>query len=187
MAASLRQRFLRVLCCGAPPRASSGGDPGHGGGTGAEEVLLMEGFLFKRTRSVFKTWNRRWFIIHNNQLLYKKRFKHDFTVLAEDLQRCSVQSCEDTGLRFCFRVVTPTRSCTFQADCEAGRRAWISAIQNLTEREEETVESEVNYHYHYTPGGEGISSRLCNTSLIRLNQQESDGYENDSESGSHPL
>ncbi|XP_062865170.1 piggyBac transposable element-derived protein 4-like [Trichomycterus rosablanca] len=39
MAASLRQRFLRVLCCGAPPRASS------------EEALLMEGFLFKRTRN----------------------------------------------------------------------------------------------------------------------------------------
>ncbi|XP_062865200.1 arf-GAP with coiled-coil, ANK repeat and PH domain-containing protein 2-like [Trichomycterus rosablanca] len=128
MAASLRQRLLRVLCCGAPPRASSGGDPGHGGGAEAEEALLMEGW---------------WFIIHNNQLLYKKRFKRDFTVLAEDLQRCSVQSCEDAGRRFCFRVVTPTRSCTFQADCEAGRRAWISAIQNLTEREEETVESEV--------------------------------------------
>ncbi|XP_062864444.1 serine/threonine-protein kinase pim-1-like [Trichomycterus rosablanca] len=51
MAASLRQRFLRVLCCGEPPRASSRGDPGHGGGTGAQEALLMEGFLFKRTRS----------------------------------------------------------------------------------------------------------------------------------------
>ncbi|XP_062846220.1 uncharacterized protein LOC134326310 [Trichomycterus rosablanca] len=77
-------------------------------------------------------------------------------VLAEDLQRCSVQSCEDAGRRFCFRVVTPTRSCTFQADCEAGRRAWISAIQNLTEREEGTVKSE----------------------------EESDGYEDDSKSDS---
>ncbi|XP_062864440.1 maternal embryonic leucine zipper kinase-like [Trichomycterus rosablanca] len=109
MAASLRQRFLHVLCCRVRPRVSSGGDPGHGGGTEAEESLLMEGFLFKRTRSVLKTWNRRWFIIQNDQLLYKKRFKRDFTVLAEDLQRCSVQSCEDAGRRFCFRVVTPTR------------------------------------------------------------------------------
>ncbi|XP_062864441.1 maternal embryonic leucine zipper kinase-like [Trichomycterus rosablanca] len=59
----------------------------------------------------------------------KDRMQRDFTVLVEDLQRCSVQSCEDAGRRFCFRVVTPT-------------------------------------------------------SLIRLNQQESDGYENDSESDS---
>lgn len=30
----------------------------------------FEGYLFKRTSKGFKTWNRRWFYLRNNQLLY---------------------------------------------------------------------------------------------------------------------
>ena len=33
----------------------------------------MEGYLFKRTSSPFKTWNRRWFAICSSQLIYRKR------------------------------------------------------------------------------------------------------------------
>lgn len=31
---------------------------------------LYEGYLFKRTSKGFKTWNRRWFYLHDKQLLY---------------------------------------------------------------------------------------------------------------------
>lgn len=31
----------------------------------------MEGYLFKRTSKGFKTWNRRWFYMADNQLMYK--------------------------------------------------------------------------------------------------------------------
>lgn len=31
----------------------------------------MEGYLFKRTSKGFKSWNRRWFYMANNQLMYK--------------------------------------------------------------------------------------------------------------------
>lgn len=30
----------------------------------------FEGYLFKRTSKGFKTWNRRWFMLRDNQLLY---------------------------------------------------------------------------------------------------------------------
>lgn len=30
----------------------------------------FEGYLFKRTSKGFKTWNRRWFFLRNNKLLY---------------------------------------------------------------------------------------------------------------------
>jgi len=33
----------------------------------------MEGYLFKRTSNAFKTWNRRWFALRDNQLVYRKR------------------------------------------------------------------------------------------------------------------
>lgn len=30
----------------------------------------FEGYLFKRTSKGFKTWNRRWFYLHDKKLLY---------------------------------------------------------------------------------------------------------------------
>lgn len=34
------------------------------------DLPLFEGYLFKRTSKGFKTWNRRWFYLRGNQLLY---------------------------------------------------------------------------------------------------------------------
>lgn len=35
--------------------------------------VRIEGYLFKRTSNAFKTWNRRWFCLQDNQLVYRKR------------------------------------------------------------------------------------------------------------------
>ncbi|KAJ8278800.1 hypothetical protein COCON_G00058660 [Conger conger] len=87
----------------------------------AENGIVMEGYLFKRASNAFKTWNRRWFSIQNNQLVYQKKFK--------DLRLCTVKHCEDIERRFCFEVVSPTKSCMLQADSEKLRQAWIKAVQ----------------------------------------------------------
>ena len=39
-------------------------------GSQQEEI---QGYLFKRTNNAFKTWNRRYFTLLNNQLVYRKR------------------------------------------------------------------------------------------------------------------
>lgn len=31
----------------------------------------MQGYLYKRTSNAFKTWNRRWFYLYDNQLVYR--------------------------------------------------------------------------------------------------------------------
>lgn len=36
-------------------------------------VPSLQGYLFKRTSNAFKTWNRRWFSLQDNQLVYRKR------------------------------------------------------------------------------------------------------------------
>uniref|UniRef100_H3C7Q6 Arf-GAP with coiled-coil, ANK repeat and PH domain-containing protein n=1 Tax=Tetraodon nigroviridis TaxID=99883 RepID=H3C7Q6_TETNG len=92
--------------------------------------IAMEGYLFKRASNAFKTWNRRWFSIQNNQLVYRKKFKDTPTVVVEDLRLCTVKHCEDIERRFCFEVVSPTKSCILQADSEKLRQAWIKAVQN---------------------------------------------------------
>ncbi|XP_035764117.1 arf-GAP with coiled-coil, ANK repeat and PH domain-containing protein 2-like [Neolamprologus brichardi] len=73
---------------------------------------------------------RRWFTIQNNQLVYQKKFKDNPTVVVEDLRLCTVKHCEDIERRFCFEVVSPTKSCMMQADSEKLRQAWIKAVQN---------------------------------------------------------
>uniref|UniRef100_A0A8C5MNF5 Arf-GAP with coiled-coil, ANK repeat and PH domain-containing protein n=1 Tax=Leptobrachium leishanense TaxID=445787 RepID=A0A8C5MNF5_9ANUR len=95
----------------------------------ATNGIVMEGYLFKRASNAFKTWNRRWFSIQNNQLVYQKKFKDNPTVVVEDLRLCTVKHCEDIERRFCFEVVSPTKSCMLQADSEKIRQAWIKAVQ----------------------------------------------------------
>ncbi|KAJ8369799.1 hypothetical protein SKAU_G00098270 [Synaphobranchus kaupii] len=95
----------------------------------APNGVVMEGYLFKRASNAFKTWNRRWFSIQNSQLVYQKKLKDSLTVVVEDLRLCSVKPCEDIERRFCFEVVSPTKSCMLQAESEKLRQAWIHAVQ----------------------------------------------------------
>ncbi|XP_045404745.1 arf-GAP with coiled-coil, ANK repeat and PH domain-containing protein 3 isoform X3 [Lemur catta] len=95
----------------------------------APSGVVMEGYLFKRASNAFKTWNRRWFSIQNSQLVYQKKLKDALTVVVDDLRLCSVKPCEDIERRFCFEVVSPTKSCMLQADSERLRQAWVQAVQ----------------------------------------------------------
>ncbi|XP_037002890.2 arf-GAP with coiled-coil, ANK repeat and PH domain-containing protein 3 isoform X1 [Artibeus jamaicensis] len=95
----------------------------------APSGVVMEGYLFKRASNAFKTWNRRWFSIQNSQLVYQKKLKDVLTVVVDDLRLCSVKPCEDIERRFCFEVVSPTKSCMLQADSEKLRQAWVRAVQ----------------------------------------------------------
>ncbi|XP_063228186.1 arf-GAP with coiled-coil, ANK repeat and PH domain-containing protein 2 isoform X2 [Bacillus rossius redtenbacheri] len=91
----------------------------------------MEGYLFKRTSNAFKTWNRRWFTLQNNQLVYRKRTGEDsVTVMEEDLRLCTVKPVVEGERRFCFEVLSPTKSHMLQADSEEMYGLWFSAMQH---------------------------------------------------------
>ncbi|XP_078267024.1 arf-GAP with coiled-coil, ANK repeat and PH domain-containing protein 2-like isoform X2 [Rhinoraja longicauda] len=114
----------------------SSDDPKMEFNTDAANGIVMEGYLYKRASNAFKTWNRkktphirRWFSIQNNQLVYQKKFRDNLTVVVDDLRLCTVKPCEDIERRFCFEVVSPTKSCMLQADSEKIRQVWIKAVQ----------------------------------------------------------
>ncbi|XP_069655853.1 arf-GAP with coiled-coil, ANK repeat and PH domain-containing protein 1 isoform X2 [Haliaeetus albicilla] len=90
----------------------------------------MEGYLYKRASNAFRTWSRRWFTIQSNQLVYLKRARDPPTVVVEDLRLCTVKPCPDLERRFCFEVVSPSKSCVLQADSAGQQRAWLSAVQS---------------------------------------------------------
>uniref|UniRef100_A0A8B9J6F0 Arf-GAP with coiled-coil, ANK repeat and PH domain-containing protein n=1 Tax=Astyanax mexicanus TaxID=7994 RepID=A0A8B9J6F0_ASTMX len=126
----------------------------------APSGIVMEGYLYKRASNAFKTWSRRWFSIQKNQLVYQKKFKEQPTVVVEDLRLCTVKPCNEQERRFCFEVVSPSKSCLLQADSERQQQAWMSAVQNsiasaFQERREDTQSpvSDTN-----TPCG---STELC--------------------------
>lgn len=119
--AAIQQRTLLQDFSTEEPKAEFDVDAPHG--------VVMEGYLFKRASNAFKTWNRRWFSIQNSQLVYQKKLKDALTVVVDDLRLCSVKPCEDIERRFCFEVVSPTKSCMLQADSEKLRQAWVRAVQ----------------------------------------------------------
>ncbi|KAL4707847.1 hypothetical protein ACJJTC_001793 [Scirpophaga incertulas] len=91
----------------------------------------MQGYLFKRTSNAFKTWNRRWFYLYDNRLVYRKRTGElNVTVMEEDLRLCTVKPVLDGERRFCFEVLSPSKSHMLQADSEEMLNSWISALQN---------------------------------------------------------
>ncbi|XP_053908705.1 arf-GAP with coiled-coil, ANK repeat and PH domain-containing protein 1 isoform X2 [Cuculus canorus] len=98
-----------------------------GAGPGAPP---MEGYLYKRASNAFRTWSRRWFSIQSNQLVYVKRARDPPTVVVEDLRLCTVKPCPDLERRFCFEVVSPSKSWVLQADSGGQQRAWLSAVQS---------------------------------------------------------
>lgn len=92
-------------------------------------IPSIQGYLFKRTSNAFKTWNRRWFALQDNQLVYRKRSGEDVTVMEEDLRLCTVKPIVEGDRRFCFEVVSPNKSHILQADSEEMYLAWIEALQ----------------------------------------------------------
>ncbi|KAI3357754.1 hypothetical protein L3Q82_016160 [Scortum barcoo] len=96
----------------------------------APNGVVMEGYLFKRASNAFKTWNR--LSIKAEKWRNEKLFvcgQDSLTVVVEDLRLCSVKPCEDIERRFCFEVVSPSKSCMLQAESEKLRQAWIQAVQ----------------------------------------------------------
>ncbi|XP_056641814.1 arf-GAP with coiled-coil, ANK repeat and PH domain-containing protein 2 [Diorhabda sublineata] len=90
----------------------------------------MEGYLFKRTSNAFKTWNRRWFYLYDNKLVYRKRSgEEQETVMEDDLRLCTVKPVVDGERRFCFEVLSPLKSHMLQADTKEMYDCWITALQ----------------------------------------------------------
>lgn len=78
----------------------------------ASGAPIMEGYLFKRTSNAFKTWNRRWFYLYPNRLVYRKRSgEEQETVMEDDLRLCTVKPVIDGERRFCFEVLSPSKYC----------------------------------------------------------------------------
>eukprot|EP00884_Botryococcus_braunii_P002527 jgi/Botrbrau1/12275/Bobra.0323s0015.1 len=107
---------------------------GRGGGLG----VLKQGYLLKRSsNNVYRDWKRRFFVLDSTGMLYyysskekqgeKKTAQNTVNLLTATVKVDS----EDPALRFCFRVISPEKTYTLQADNDLDRSEWMSAIQGV--------------------------------------------------------
>lgn len=127
----------------------------------------MEGYLYKRTSNAFKTWNRRWFYMKDNKLYYRKRSGEELpTVMEEDLKLCTVRPLVDSDRRFCFEVISPSKSHVLQADSESQYSGWIQALQNAIGN---AIQNNSRYSTNMLPStssNSNISSSSSSTSKV---------------------
>ncbi|XP_050294223.1 arf-GAP with coiled-coil, ANK repeat and PH domain-containing protein 2 [Anthonomus grandis grandis] len=132
----------------------------------------LEGYLFKRTSNAFKTWNRRWFYLYDNRLVYRKRSGDDAdTVMEEDLRLCTVKPVTEGERRFCFEIVSPSKSHMLQADSEEMYHLWIetlqkcigAAIQRVQSIDSQEKSSEENQYLNST----GLNQSVNNNKKVQ--------------------
>ncbi|XP_048885384.1 arf-GAP with coiled-coil, ANK repeat and PH domain-containing protein 1 isoform X4 [Brienomyrus brachyistius] len=141
----------------------------------AASGIVMEGYLYKRASNAFKTWSRRWFSIQKNQLVYQKKFWDQPTVVVEDLRLCTVKPCPDNERRFCFEVVSPSKSCLLQADSEQHQQSWMSAVQNsiasaFQDHREDTLNPRGLERTRSVSAGSGVGSEQPNAGREALEE-----------------
>ncbi|KAG2497400.1 hypothetical protein HYH03_004555 [Edaphochlamys debaryana] len=125
------------------------------GDADAPVAVLRQGYLLKRSggagavgaggaKAVAGEWRRRFFVLDSRGQLYY--YSHKDSLLNRlrgvDAPAAPAATCvqlltstvkmddeADPGLRFCFRVVSPTGTLALQAESEADRAAWVSLLQ----------------------------------------------------------
>ncbi|KAH3766217.1 centaurin beta [Pelomyxa schiedti] len=94
-------------------------------------ILEMEGYLFKRTTSFGKSWQRRYFKIENEKFFYYKDGKDASKARVTDIILTTLHVRSDLDRRFCFEIITPpANSFLLQAESQDQMNSWISAINN---------------------------------------------------------
>ncbi|XP_067883472.1 arf-GAP with coiled-coil, ANK repeat and PH domain-containing protein 2-like isoform X2 [Heterodontus francisci] len=105
--------------------------------------VAIEGYLYKRASRTSKTWNRGWFSVQRNQLLYQKEWKGEAVPVMEDLRLCAVRPLDDLERRHCFEIFSVHTNCVLQADSQPMRQAWIQAVKaSIDSAYREAAESE---------------------------------------------
>ncbi|PIN01396.1 hypothetical protein CDL12_26095 [Handroanthus impetiginosus] len=120
-----------------------------------EVQTIKQGYLLKRSSSLRADWKRRFFILDSQGTLYYYRNKgtkaggsssfhtshslehnnHVFESLGcstVDLRTSTIKiDAEDTDLRLCFRIISPLKTYTLQAETEADRIDWMNKITGV--------------------------------------------------------
>ncbi|KAJ1982794.1 hypothetical protein H4R35_000153 [Dimargaris xerosporica] len=87
------------------------------------------GYLFLRTNyTLMASWNRRYFALEGNTLTHCDRCR-DKDVDAINLQVATVKPAPHAERRFCFEIISPSKTYVLQAENSVEMQDWITCIQ----------------------------------------------------------
>jgi len=98
---------------------------------GSNFSTIKQGYLFKRSSNMRGDWKRRFFILDSRGALcyYRNKDANSATHTVNLLFSTIKPDAEDPSLRCCFRVVSPNKTYTLQAENDAEVGSWIEALQ----------------------------------------------------------
>lgn len=104
---------------------------------GAQITVLKQGYLLKQSSNFRKEWKRRFFVLDSQGMLYyysnkersggEKKPQNTVNLLTSTTK----PDAEDPAMRYCFRVVSPEKEYTLQAENDLEQREWVEAIQGV--------------------------------------------------------
>ncbi|KAJ3007816.1 Arf-GAP with coiled-coil, ANK repeat and PH domain-containing protein 2 [Thoreauomyces humboldtii] len=93
-------------------------------------TIYKAGYLYKKSSSKMRTvWHRRFFELGNAWLGYFSLEGKDDAKTTIDLRICMVKETPSPERRFCFDLVSPSKTMTLQAQNDEQMKDWISALQ----------------------------------------------------------
>ncbi|GBG76896.1 hypothetical protein CBR_g23110 [Chara braunii] len=110
-------------------------------------TTLKQGYLLKRSSSIRGDWKRRFFVLDSRGTLYYYRKQWGKPTDAKtvayhtvDLLTSTIKNdAEQTDLRFCFRIISPLKTYTLQAENAQDRAEWMDKITGV-------IASLLNHH-----------------------------------------
>ncbi|KAG6554529.1 hypothetical protein Mapa_003908 [Marchantia paleacea] len=106
---------------------------------GGKVQTIKQGYLLKRSTNLRGDWKRRFFVLDSFGKLYYYRKQwgkptdektiahHTVNLLTSTIK----MDAEQTDLRFCFRIISPSKSYTLQAENALDRMDWIDKITGV--------------------------------------------------------
>lgn len=93
-------------------------------------AVTKAGYLTKRgSGQIIQVWSRRWFTLKGDYLIYETRGKEEPPTMAANLRLCTVKPFENQERRFCFELVSPSKSYVLQAENEKELKEWMDVLQ----------------------------------------------------------
>eukprot|EP00124_Ichthyophonus_hoferi_P003217 Ihof_evm1s266 gene=Ihof_evmTU1s266 len=120
----------------------------HLSGSTVRNLCFKAGWIYKLGKQL-RTWQKRWAILDNG-MFYLKNSPDGTTTVPVSLLTCTVKEDHYDSSKYCFRLVSMTKSWIFSVDSEDELKSWLSLIRqsindlliNDAERYSKTPESQ---------------------------------------------
>jgi len=108
-------------------------------------TVKLEGYLHRKCGTGFRSWKRKWFFLSSdNKFCYLKRQSNNSpSVIESDLKLCLVKPLVLAEKKYCFELISPSKSFILQASTEDDYNSWLDSLkQGITSAWNEAADEE---------------------------------------------